>query len=73
MERDLVPQRNCSWAHAFGRMRGFDQVYYGSVGDYDKMCMENWLDLYEGSIPRSPASCRDTCSDVLSEQNEHRA
>ena len=23
---------DCSWAHAFGRMRGFDQVYHGSVG-----------------------------------------
>ena len=22
---------DCSWAHAFGRMRGFDQVWYGSV------------------------------------------
>ena len=21
---------NCSWAHIFGRMRGFDQVWYGS-------------------------------------------
>lgn len=39
--------RQCSWAHAFGRMRGFDQVYRGSVGDYDKMSMENWLNLYE--------------------------
>ena len=38
---------DCSWAHAFGRMRGFDQVYHGSVGDYDRMCMENMLDLME--------------------------
>ena len=54
---------NCSWAHAFGRMRGFDQVYHGSVGDYDKMCMENWLDLYEvypevtGKDPRPLMEC----------------
>ena len=27
----------CSWAHAFGRMRGFDQVWYGSVAQYDSM------------------------------------
>lgn len=54
---------DCSWAHAFGRMRGFDQVYHGSVGDYDKMCMENWLDLYEvypevtGKDPRPLMEC----------------
>lgn len=36
---------DCSWAHAFGRMRGFDQVWYGSVTQYDKMSMENWLEL----------------------------
>ncbi len=54
---------DCSWAHAFGRMRGFDQVYHGSVGDYDRMCMENWLDLYEvypevtGKDPRPLMEC----------------
>ena len=54
---------DCSWAHAFGRMRGFDQVYRGSVGDYDKMCMENWLALYKiypevaGKDPRPLMEC----------------
>ena len=54
---------DCSWAHAFGRMRGFDQVYHGSVGDYDRMCMENWLDLYQvypevtGKDPRPLMEC----------------
>ncbi len=36
---------DCSWAHAFGRMRGFDQVWKGSVADYDKMAMENAIEL----------------------------
>ena len=54
---------DCSWAHAFGRMRGFDQVYHGSVGDYDRMCMENMLDLMEvypevtGKDPRPLMEC----------------
>ena len=54
---------DCSWAHAFGRMRGFDQVYHGSVGDYDMMCMQNWLDLYKvypevtGKDPRPLMEC----------------
>ena len=29
--RDL----NCSWAHIFGRMRGFDQIWHGSVASFD--------------------------------------
>ena len=36
-----------SWAHAFGRMRGFDQVWYGSVTRYDAQAMENWLKMYQ--------------------------
>ena len=36
----------CSWAHAFGRMRGFDQVWFGSVTRYDAQAMENWLQMY---------------------------
>ena len=36
---------SCSWAHGFGRMRGFDQVWYGSVGTYDANTYENYIDL----------------------------
>lgn len=36
---------DCSWAHAFGRMRGFDQVWNGSVTDYDNMAYSNFIEL----------------------------
>ncbi len=35
----------CSWAHIFGRMRGFAQVWKGSVTAYDTMAMENLLNV----------------------------
>ena len=38
---------NCSWAHIFGRMRGFDQIWHGSVAQYDKMSFENAIELME--------------------------
>lgn len=52
-----------SWAHCFGRMRGFDQVWYGSVSQYDKMAMENaieMMDIYpeiSGKDPRPLMEC----------------
>jgi hypothetical protein len=65
--------KESSWAHAFGRMRGFDQVWYGSVTQYDKMAMENWLGLYEkypevgGKDPRPlmEASVHTLVTDVI--------
>ncbi len=65
--------KDCSWAHIFGRMRGFDQVYHGSVGDYDRMSMENWLALYQvypevtGKDPRPlmEASVHTLVTDVI--------
>jgi hypothetical protein len=32
-----------SWAHAFGRMRGKDQVWHGNVVDYDGLAFNSWL------------------------------
>ena len=29
----------CSWGHIFGRMRGWEQVWKGSVNSYDNMAM----------------------------------
>ncbi len=63
----------CSWAHAFGRMRGFDQVWYGSVTKYDKQAFENWLELYQqypelgGKDPRPlmEASVHTLVTDVI--------
>jgi hypothetical protein len=63
----------CSWAHAFGRMRGFDQVWFGSVTLYDARTMENFLKLYErypevgGKDPRpiSEASVHTLVNDVI--------
>ena len=54
---------DCSWAHCFGRMRGFDQVWYGSVADYDQMAMENYIEMREvypeitGKDPRPLMEC----------------
>jgi len=48
---------DCSWAHAFGRMRGFDQVWRGSVADYDKMAMQNackLMDIYPETAGKDP-------------------
>lgn len=64
---------DCSWAHAFGRMRGFDQVWYGSVTRYDAQAMENWLKLYEiypevgGKDPRPllEASVHTLVTDII--------
>lgn len=38
---------DCSWAHAFGRMRGFEHVWRGSVTDYDARCCRTYLSLYQ--------------------------
>lgn len=35
-----------SWAHSFGRMRGFASVWFGSVGEYDAQSYRNYLDLF---------------------------
>ena len=36
-----------SWAHAFGRMRGWRSVWHGSVTLYDGKAFERWLSLFE--------------------------
>ncbi len=64
---------DCSWAHAFGRMRGFDQVWYGSVAQYDKMAMENAIemqDIYPETTGKDPrplmeASVHTLLTDVI--------
>ena len=64
---------DCSWAHAFGRMRGFDQVWFGSVTSYDAMAMGNWLELYKtypevgGKDPRPlmEASVHTLVTDII--------
>ena len=35
----------CSWGHIFGRMRGWTQVWKGSVTQYDTMAMQNLLNV----------------------------
>ncbi len=65
--------KNAAWAHAFGRMRGGDQVWFGSVTQYDKMCFENWLNIFErypevgGKDPRPlmEASVHTLVTDVI--------
>ena len=64
---------NASWAHAFGRMRGGDQVWFGSVTRYDAQAFENWLNLYEmypevgGKDPRPlmEASVHTLVTDII--------
>lgn len=36
-----------SWAHSFGRMRGFQSVWMGSVGDYDAKVYASYIELYQ--------------------------
>lgn len=36
-----------TWAHAFGRMRGFDEVWNGLTTVYSKLAMRNWLELVD--------------------------
>ena len=65
--------REASWAHVFGRMRGFDQIWYGSVTCYDRMAMENWMQVVEhypevgGKDPRPlmEASIHTLVTDII--------
>lgn len=38
---------DCSWAHAFGRMRGFKSVWHGSVTLYDAKAAQRFLETFE--------------------------
>lgn len=38
---------DCSWAHEFGRVRGFKNVFFISVTDYDTGPYEKYVELYE--------------------------
>lgn len=72
---------NTSWAHAFGRMRGPDQVWWGSVADYDKLCFENLLEIREkypevtGKDPRPlmEASVHTLVTDVIEVAEDGRS
>ena len=62
-----------SWAHIFGRMRGFDQVWYGSVTLYDYDAFDTFNGLYQkypevgGKDPRPlmEASVHMLATDVI--------
>lgn len=51
-----------SWGHEFGRMRGYDAIYQGSVTNFDSFCYRGYLELFEkypqigGKDPR-PLTC----------------
>lgn len=57
----------------FGRMRGFDQIWHGSVAQYDKMSFENAIELMEiypetaGKDPRPlmEASVHTLVTDII--------
>ncbi len=36
-----------SWAHSFGRMRGFKSIWVGSVVDYDQQCIDAYRPIVE--------------------------
>lgn len=63
----------CSWAHAFGRWRGFENVWYGSVTCYDAACFSRFTQIYEiypqigGMDPRplSEVSCHTLVTDII--------
>ena len=62
-----------AWAHTFGRMRGFDQIWFGSVTYYDAQAMERFLSIYKkypevgGKDPRPllEASVHTLVTDVI--------
>ncbi len=39
-------REDVSWAHSFGRMRGFEEVWFNSVTLYDAQAYESYLQLY---------------------------
>lgn len=53
-EWDLIWSRqdDISWAHTFGRMRGFDQVWYNSVATYNWRGISNYVNIFE-QIPEA--------------------
>lgn len=64
---------NATWAHQFGRMVGFEEVYLNSVEHTDRMMVTDKLDLmikhptYQGHDLRSvgAAGCHALASDVI--------
>ena len=44
---DMSKFDTASWAHAFGRMRGWDSVWHGSVTLYDGKAFQRWLSLFD--------------------------
>ena len=64
---------NCHARHSFGRMRGFDSVWFNSVGTYDARTYINYLTLYRkfreiiGKDPRpiNEASVHCLVNDVI--------
>lgn len=53
---------NCTWAHQFGRMVGYEEVYINSVGHTDSMAMRSMTEMirnfpeYQGHDIRSTGS-----------------
>lgn len=64
---------DCSWAHSFGRWRGFNLVYLNSVTEWDTTTLENYMQLYKlypevmGMDPRplNFAAVHNLSSDVI--------
>ncbi len=65
--------KNACWGHFFGRMRGFDQIWYGSVGYYDKKAFRHWMEIFDiypeiaGKDPRPimEAAVHSLCNDII--------
>lgn len=65
--------KHATWGHFFGRMRGFDSVWFNSVGTYDARTYINYLTLYRkfreiiGKDPRpiNEASVHCLVNDVI--------
>ncbi len=64
---------DCSWAHSFGRWRGFNQVWLNSVTEWDITTFDNFKQLYKlfpeviGMDPRALnfAAVHNLSSDVI--------
>ena len=62
-----------SWGHAFGRMRGKDQIWFGAVSYYDMQAMQHFIDIFRkypeagGKDPRTllEASVHTLVTDII--------
>ncbi|MGN1156753.1 MAG: hypothetical protein ACI4TK_11285, partial [Agathobacter sp.] len=62
-----------SWGHNFGRMRGYEDIWNGNVMTYDRLTMQNWMEMvsiYPETMGKDPrplmeASVHTLATDII--------